>query len=157
MPRWTINNSETNARQLWHLPNEIILIIHTKYTQSDHCKVHQTTLEVFSSSEHSILVTAVKLLYKQALIWTPRTGQHLLTPLTPQKTYVFGVSTDVVRRFTVISTFCKPLFYSCTICWSMVICSAPKTENVKSSQSRTTATNKQQGWDFRFPLGHILR
>jgi hypothetical protein len=39
-------------------------IIHTQYTQSDQCKVHQTTLEGFSGNEHSILVTAVKLLYK---------------------------------------------------------------------------------------------
>jgi len=86
-----------------------------------------------------------------------KNGQDLLTPLTPQKTYVFGVSTDVVCRFTVISTFCEPLFYSCTVCWSMIICPTPKTGNIKSSQSRTAATNKKQGWDFRFPMGYIQR
>jgi len=84
-------------------------------------------------------------------------GQDLLIPLTSQKTYVFGVSTNVVCRFTVISTFCEPLFYSCTICWSMIICPAPKTENVESPQSRTAATNMKQGWDFRFPMGYIQR
>lgn len=87
-------------------------------------------LTVTRSTVHSTYRTELLLQEWTKILCAQRTKSTYIINIT--KTYIFGMSADVICCFTVISTFCEPLFDSCTICWSMIICPTPKTENIKS-------------------------